>query len=73
MKVIMMVFTKKNFVQDKWVILGLKMAHPHNSGWALRNFLKFCTMKGANRYMEILLVFFREKFIWDNLMFTVST
>ena len=33
----------------------------HNSGWALRIFLKFCKMKGANRYMKILLVVFREK------------
>ena len=37
-------------------MLGPKMAHPHNSGSALRIFLKFCRMKGANRYMEILLV-----------------
>ena len=32
-----------------------------NSGSALRIFLKFCRMKGANRYMKILLVVFREK------------
>ena len=37
------------------------MAHPGNSGSALRMFLKFCKMKGANRYMKILLVVFREK------------
>ena len=61
MKVIRMVCTKKLFVQDKWTILGPKMAHPHNSGSALRIFLKFCRMKGANRYMKILLVVFREK------------
>ena len=42
-------------------MLGPKMAHPHNSGSALRIFLKFCRMKGANRYMKILLVVFREK------------
>ena len=29
-----------------------------NSGLALRIFLKFCRMKGANRYMKILLVIF---------------
>ena len=52
---------QKKFVQDKWAILGPKMAHPHNSGSALRIFLKFCRMKGANRYMKILLVVFREK------------
>ena len=52
---------QNNFVQDKWAILGPKMAHPYNSGSALRIFLKFCRMKGANMYMEILLVVFREK------------
>ena len=55
-----MVCTKKKN-QDKWVILGPKMAHPHNSGSTLRTFLKFCRMKGANRYMKILLVVLREK------------
>ena len=57
MKVIIMVFTKKNLVLDKWAILGLKMAHAHNSG----TFYKFCRMKRANRYMKILLVVFEEK------------
>ena len=64
MKVIIMVCTKKNFVQDKWAILGPKMAHPHNSGSTLRVFLKFCRMKGANRYMKISLVVFREKHLF---------
>ena len=32
-----------------------------NSGLALRIFLKFWRIKGANRYMKILLVLFREK------------
>ena len=45
---------QKKFVQDKW-------AHPHICGTALRIFSKFCRMKGANRYMKILLVVFREK------------
>ena len=76
MKVVIMVCTKKKFFQDKWVILGPKMAHPHNSGSALRIFFKFCTMKRANRHMEILLVFFRGKIpfgvIWSfRLFFTV--
>ena len=52
MKVIIMVCTKKNL---------FKMAPPDNSGSALRILLKFCRMKGANRYMKILLVVFREK------------
>ena len=29
-------------------ILGPKIVHPHNSGFAGRIFLRFCTMKGAN-------------------------
>ena len=40
---------------------GLENGTSHNSGLALRIFLKFCRMKGANRYMKILLVVFREK------------
>ena len=56
-----MVYTQKNFVQEKWAILGQRMAFPQNSGSALRIFLKFCRMKGANRYMKILLVVFQEK------------
>ena len=55
-----MIFQKK-ILWGKWTILGPKMAHPHNSGSALRIFLKFRRMKGANRYMKILLVVFREK------------
>ena len=35
MKVIIMVCTKK-IVQDKWAILGPKLAHPDNSGSARR-------------------------------------
>ena len=40
---------KKNPHLRTWTILGLKVVHPHNSGSAGRIFLKFCTMKGANR------------------------
>ena len=37
-------------------------AHPHNSESTLRFVLKkFCRMKGADRYMKILLVVFREQ------------
>ena len=43
----------KKFSEDsylgKWAILARKMAHPHNCGSAVRIFLKFCTMKRANR------------------------
>ena len=62
---------RKNSVQDKWAILGPKMAHPHNSGLAQRIVLKFCRMKGANRYMKILLVvFFRKKFVGQFYLFS---
>ena len=37
------------------------MAHPHNSGLTLRIFLKFCTMKGANMFMDIILMGFPKK------------
>ena len=47
------------------VILSPKMAHPHNSGSAVRMFLKFCTMKGANRCIEIILMAFPKKnLVW---------
>ena len=38
----------KNSCLGKWAILGPKMVHPHNSGFTVRTFVKFCTMKGAN-------------------------
>ena len=60
MKVIILVCIKKNF-QDKWAILCLKMAHPGNSVSALRILLRFCRIKRANRYINILL-FFEKKF-----------
>ena len=36
MKIISMVFQKKDFVQDELAILGLKMAQYHNSEPSLR-------------------------------------
>ena len=51
-------FVPKKIVQDKYVILDLKMAHLQKFGLALRIFLKFCRMKGANKYMKIFLVVF---------------
>ena len=53
MKVILMFFTK-NFCLGQMGHLCPKMAHPDNSGSALRFVFKFCTMKGANKYMEII-------------------
>ena len=37
------------------------MAHRHNFGLALTILLTFWRMKGANRYIKILLVVFQEK------------
>ena len=37
------------------------MVHPHSSGLVPRIFLKFCLMKGAHRYMEIILMVFPQK------------
>ena len=50
---------------------GLENGTSHNSGLALRIFLKFCRMKGANRYMKNLLVVFREKSSFD--LFSLQT
>ena len=49
-------FSEKILNWANWTILGPKMAQPHNSGSTGRIFLKFCTMKGADRYMRIILV-----------------
>ena len=45
------------------------MAHPHNSGLAIRTFLKFCRMKGAHRYMKVLLVVFLEKISFGSIWY----
>ena len=42
-------FPEKNACLGKWVILGPKMADPHNSQLTLRIFLKFCTVTRGNR------------------------
>ena len=57
MKVIYNGLYQEKLVQDKWTILCPKMAHPENSGSALRILFQFCRMKGSNRYMKILLLF----------------
>ena len=56
---ILMVFLKKKkMIQDKWVISGQKVM----CGFTLRAFVKFCTMKGTKRSIEIkLTVFFLKK------------
>ena len=62
---------QKKIVQDKSAILCPKMALSNNSGSALRILLKFCGMKGANRYMSFFF-FLIKKFIWDNFIFFAS-
>ena len=58
-----MVCTKKNYSGQIGLFWGPKMAHPHNSGLALRIFLKFFIMKGVNRYMKMMLmIFFKKNF-----------
>ena len=63
-------FSEKNFFRGKWVILGLKMTRPYNFGYAPRIFFKFCTMKGAKRYMELILIVFLKKVLFgENVPF----
>ena len=64
-------FYQKKFVQDKWAILGPKMAHPPNSGLALRIFFKFCTMGDCYVHENFLSCFLRKNFIWANLIFLI--
>ena len=54
-----------NRISEKILNCSRQMSHfgpenstSHNSGLALRIFLKFYRMKGANRYMKTLLVVF---------------
>ena len=55
-------FSEKNPHLGKWVILGLKIAHPHNSGLAGRIFLKFWAMKGANSLIRTISIIFEKNF-----------
>ena len=38
-----------------------KKAHPHNFGSAVRIILKFCTIKGANREMKVIIMVCTKK------------
>ena len=44
------------FVRGKWATLSTRMVHARNSGSTLRMVLKFCTVKGAKRHMNIFMV-----------------
>ena len=41
----------------------------HNSGSALRIFLKFCRMKRARVHESFISCFSRKNFVWGNLIF----
>ena len=56
-----MVCTKKILFRATELFWARKWAHPHDTGSAIMIFQKFCRMKGANRYIKILLIAFREK------------
>ena len=60
MEIILVVFLKKIYL-GQFGHSTQKMVRPHNFGSASGFFFKFCLMKGAMRYMKILLVVFREK------------
>ena len=62
-----MTFPKKSFL-GKMGHLRPKMVHPHHSGSAVRIVLQYCTMKGAKRDMEIILMVFLKKIFWGNLV-----
>ena len=60
MKVIIMVCTKKKF-SGQMGHFGTENGTSSQFWIGSKNFLNFfCKMKGANRYMKILLVVFRE-------------
>ena len=39
--------------------------YAYNSGSTLSNFLKFCMMKWAKRYMKIMLMVFPKKYYFE--------
>ena len=48
------------------------MTHPDNSGSALRIVLKICRMKGANRYIKILLLFEKKNHLGQFDLFRLN-
>ena len=55
------VFFSKKICLGQMDYLGSRMAHHHNSGFVVRIFWQFCTMKGAERGIEIILMVFLKK------------
>ena len=60
----LMFFLKKVLIWGKWAIFGLKLSCPHKFWSAWRIFLRFCTVKGTKRYMEIISIVFLKKFLF---------
>ena len=58
-------FSEKNSHLGKWTILDPKVVHPHDSRSAGRIFINFCTMKGANRQMRMILIIFIKKYLFE--------
>ena len=63
MKMILTTFPKKVLVWGKWTNLDGKLAYPHNSGSPLKIFVKFCTLKGSNMQMEVMLMISIKDFL----------
>ena len=57
-------FSEKILVWANRSFWAQKLAHPHNSGLAVKNFQKFCTVKGAYRQMKIILMIISKKFLF---------
>ena len=66
MRMILIIFQKN--ILGKWTILDPKVAHCHNSG-SSKNFLKFCTMKRANRQMKVITVCTKKNMFITNRSF----
>ena len=56
-------FSEKILIWGNGSFWGFKIAHPHNSGSAGRSFFRFFTMKRANRYVRMIIIF-QKKFVW---------
>ena len=57
---------KKKIAWGKSTIWAPKMTHPHNSGFPVAIFFKFCTMIRANRQMKVIIMVCTKK----NLLMT---
>ena len=51
-------------LQGKWTIFGLKLMHGHNSGFTLRIFKKFCTIKEVKKPPSFKAIETRHDALW---------